>query len=1050
MPAVPLSCQPIAEAIADLEADLADLQADLQTAPPSQKGAIRRQIAQVRRRLAEERRRLSRCVTSYAPGTVPVFVVDMIPNSQSAEAWQDSEPNLAVNPANPSQLVGSAFTPDPGASANAPVYISLDGGVTWTLNPIVPGGNSFTGTGDITVRFGGSSGVLYAGVLRGDSFLEMNILRTAAFASPTAMTVLEDRASVDQPFVQATTALGGGGTGNDRVYVGNNSFGTSQTATVDLSLDAATPPPPAGFGPHGIEKRGTSGQDGPPTRPAIHPDGTVYAAFLHWTAFNGATATAYVVVVRDDGWGAGAAPFGALLDPSDNLPGRFVTGALTIPWFSPTLGRERIGADLSLAVHPGNSSIVYVAWADDQAGVYTLHVRRSADRGLTWSGDLRTIAYAKNPSLAVNVRGKVGFLYQQVTGAPPNERWVTHLERTTDDWATASDDLILANVPADSPALLFYPYIGDYVQLLAVGKDFYGVFSANNTPDAANFPNGVLYQRNVDLATATLRDLQNNPVAASIDPFHFRVTELPTRSDLYVRDWTDSPTVADSGAEPSIRPYPFSTSDVWNRRSNAPGGFNANDQPVNEDPQNGAGPAGRNYAFTRVHRNAGGSVEHVRAHFLVSEFGTGSNYQNAGTTPDPPLNFSPNMLVRTMNAGYTWHLHPTLSTHLCLAVEISTPNDPIAAPTLFGRAPGWPTTDLVVINDNNKAQRNMGVYPTFGHGHFSHFAIVHNAATFLRDVTLRCEIDEQVLRRLEGLELETDGKTTPLRSGSEILLPSMQPGENRWVRLSAAIRGATGAQLLPIFLLEVVGGTVVNGFGVAPQPAPLATAARPNLDFHRSVLVRLDGGFGVELAAEANSAEALSRSRRLTASSYAKLLEAQREPLREALRAVVAEAEVGDPLAVEDAAAQLFEDVGEGDPGRWIPSHARLLHALDAYLTMLQKLGGDSADILQNVRWQRELFEALPPLRERRLASTVREASERFVATYTERRGRSPSYATLIRTLLPTFRETARLLRASGLDLQGDVSEMERRLRSLPALQKAHRQYLLKLMSLAP
>jgi len=51
------------------------------------------------------------------------------------------------------------------------------------------------------------------------------------------------------------------------------------------------------------------------------------------------------------------------------------------------------------------------------------------------------------------------------------------------------------------------PYLGDYLHLMAIGNDFYGVFSANNTPDPANFPNGVVFQRNHSTATKTLFDV---------------------------------------------------------------------------------------------------------------------------------------------------------------------------------------------------------------------------------------------------------------------------------------------------------------------------------------------------------------------------------------------------------------------------------------------------------------------------------------------------------------------------------------------------------------
>src|SRR6266545_3076316 len=108
-----------------------------------------------------------------------VVVVNMIPRSLSGEANQDSEPTIAVNPANPLQIAASAFTPDPLKGSFAPIYVSNDGGNTWTLNSIVPGNNRRTGTGDITLQFSKSTNTLYAGILRGDSrTTRMNILRT--------------------------------------------------------------------------------------------------------------------------------------------------------------------------------------------------------------------------------------------------------------------------------------------------------------------------------------------------------------------------------------------------------------------------------------------------------------------------------------------------------------------------------------------------------------------------------------------------------------------------------------------------------------------------------------------------------------------------------------------------------------------------------------------------------------------------------------------------------------------------------------------------------
>jgi hypothetical protein len=465
-----------------------------------------------------------------AAGQAQVKVVNMTPNARSGETQQDSEPNLAVNPANPSQIAGSAFTPDP-LNTNAPIYVSTNSGDTWVLNSILPGNSTLSGTNDITLRFGGTSNNLYAGILRGDN-VHLNILRTASFTASGQMTILVDRTGArgpDQPYVQATTVPGG----PDRVYVGYNDLDAAggRTATVDVSLDglAAAPPSPANFNSRRIEVRATSGQDGPPIRPIFHSDGTVYAAFFGWRAFNGSIATADLVVMRDDNWTAGTTQFAALTDPGDLLAGRRVVTNLQVPFINSSqanFGQERIGGHISIAVDPRTSSRVYVAWGDYPGGnpPYTLHVRRSDDRGANWStADLITVASATNPALAVNSDGQLGFLYQQVTGAPGAQLWETHLRRSSDLGVTWND-LLLARPPANAPAHTFLPYIGDYVHLMALGKDFYGVFSANNTPDLANFPQGVTYQRNANFTTHTLLSTDNvTSVAVSIDPFFFRV-----------------------------------------------------------------------------------------------------------------------------------------------------------------------------------------------------------------------------------------------------------------------------------------------------------------------------------------------------------------------------------------------------------------------------------------------------------------------------------------------------------------------------------------------
>ena len=290
---------------------------------------------------------------------------------------------------------------------------------------------------------------------------------------------------------------------------------------------------PAGFKPHVVERRDTLGQDGPPVRTAVHASGVVYAAFHRWVTLVKQSATSIdvrmdVCVVRDEDFGKGQTPFRDLKDSGDDKAGVRVAKNRLVHFTASVgpLGFERIGGDLSIAVDPSDADNVWLAWCDRPGGVksreWTLHVRHSTNKGRTWSGDVRTVKKAKNPALAVNDDGLVGLLFQQVVGTGSAARWRTRLELTDDAWASPATAFNLHRARVDRPKRIFLPYLGDYVRLVTLGSDFYGVFAGSNLPDLANFPHGVRYQRNANFATHTL--LRNDgvtPVPISIDPFFF-------------------------------------------------------------------------------------------------------------------------------------------------------------------------------------------------------------------------------------------------------------------------------------------------------------------------------------------------------------------------------------------------------------------------------------------------------------------------------------------------------------------------------------------------
>ena len=129
------------------------------------------------------------------------------------------------------------------------------------------------------------------------------------------------------------------------------------------------------------------------------------------------------------------------------------------------LGQERLNNDLAMAVDPGNSDIVYVAWADNAGPNYTLRVRRSLNRGVDWSGDLLTVDNATMTSMAINGVGQVGLMYQQVNAG----NWETHFRRTTDTSGVSWDDTTLSVAPDNTPVKAFDPYLGDWARVVAVG-----------------------------------------------------------------------------------------------------------------------------------------------------------------------------------------------------------------------------------------------------------------------------------------------------------------------------------------------------------------------------------------------------------------------------------------------------------------------------------------------------------------------------------------------------------------------------------------------------
>ncbi|HEV7504434.1 MAG TPA: hypothetical protein VGS07_05960 [Thermoanaerobaculia bacterium] len=882
-----------------------------------------------------------------------VTVVDMTPKSMSSESNDDSEPNLAIDPATPSNMAASAFTPDPNQTAKGSIYLSIDGGMTWTLKPVLPASvgvciNAFC---DITLRFAGTSGRLYLSTLTSDANNNVTYLLNRfdnIFVGPAAPVLIHKIAGMfpdtpDQPYIQATTVLGGDGVAQDRVFVGLNDARTvsaPRTATVDVNLNAGAATPAASV-PRQVDAGMPStppGRDGSSIRTAIHPQGVIYAAFYSPLS----TGSANIMVVRDDHWGAGASPFTDLKTAS--TPGVAVVSATPYSANEALLGGQKVGrSQISIAVDPNKAGSVWLAWGDASGTApITLHLRHSTDGGATWgSSDLRAVSSATNPAVAVNSTGQVGFLYQQFKPISGTDGFfLTQVDLSNDEFATPPTTLVLSAAQNDK-ILNAKNQIGDYDHMMAVGKDFFGVFSADNAPDKSNFPNvdKLVFQREHD-AHALYPDSNHTfPVGRSVDSFFFHLAMVTPDNDFFVRDWTDG-SGHDLGLEPSTHPVFYTSSDVWNELTNVSGSPSAANAPVPSDPQPGA-----NFAFVRVGRKAipGAADVPVTAHFLYSDFGAGMAYTNAigGTPPILTFQATDNELTLPDGQGYEWTLPATHSSHICMAVEIESPLDPFAKPDLNLNVPGWPTLDTAVLYDNNKAQRNI-IYPPMKSGSKAHYyALVRNAAPTPRSVCLRLDSPADAMSRLGTVQIDACGlATTAYRSGATVCLPGMAAGEVRALSVTLAPPAKFLGQEPPLAFTEVTvpgaAGKPRDGFAFAPLVTTVESAARGNLVFQAAVFGRLAALYNDSLAASlAAKTRGLLQSSTISAAQYATFLKGQGPYLSRLTTLVPRSTSTCAPTPGGDL-DRLLGAIQGGDPAAITPAHSDFLQTLDIAITLSQ------------------------------------------------------------------------------------------------------------------
>lgn len=414
-----------------------------------------------------------------------------------------SEPMVAINPANPLNLVGgSKFFTDPSRYRfQIGTYASFDGGCTWTDNGVLPGFAPKEITSDVSMAFGPDNRV-YVAVLYSDNARDSGIAVSTStdggktFGSPVR--VYDDSTGAvfsDKPWLTVDRS---GGPYNGSVYV-VWSYDYGGTCGYDNACQQSL----------GFTRSTDGGKTFSPVRqvegsapfctnpvkgrlpdnhtcdavlgaiPAVLPDGTLAVAFDYFDlSSSGKIPTRLVVITSRDGGTAWAAPI--VIATIADIPGVF----------SPD--HYRNFSLPAFAADPARGNL-YIAWADYGTGDADILVSSSHDEGRTWSAPLRVNddpahngANQFQPQVAVAPNGVLTVSFFDTRHDTHHHLIDVYLAQSVDGGATFLPNARVTaqswdptvDAPIDGNGLQF---IGDYQGLVATNQFAYPFWNDTRT-----------------------------------------------------------------------------------------------------------------------------------------------------------------------------------------------------------------------------------------------------------------------------------------------------------------------------------------------------------------------------------------------------------------------------------------------------------------------------------------------------------------------------------------------------------------------------------------
>jgi uncharacterized repeat protein (TIGR01451 family) len=442
-----------------------------------------------------------------------VFIVDVVvnntdPNLTNTDIFNDGETSITANPANPNEVVVTAFSGSFGG--NAALWHSTNGGNIWSKQftiPSAPGVPDFLscngGVCDQTVDYGRGSQMsgtflatdIHSGTTTNPaSAAAWNWLVIAGVTQATNLNNSPPPGGVDQPWLLVNTDPTI--PAQDNVYGAYDDFTNGFNCVGDacnIRVSASYGVNPPNFTVDNQSGTAT-GSINPGHRLAVDPrNGFVYSLFQRNIAPGGGGSKNidYMLNRSTDGgatWILNAMAGGIIVANADSTQ--------PTPKFG-TVNALLGGVDHA-AVDPNNGDVYYVYGnRDPGTGNDRLAIRRIQDDG----GGGVTVGpenfvtgqvEAAIPSVAVSSNGIVGVFYYTFDGFSPDSLPIfsAHLAQSSDQAVTFSDQVLLtflSSAPDDGNPR--QRVLGDYMQMKAVDTCFYGAFTGNGVPFGRPFAN---------------------------------------------------------------------------------------------------------------------------------------------------------------------------------------------------------------------------------------------------------------------------------------------------------------------------------------------------------------------------------------------------------------------------------------------------------------------------------------------------------------------------------------------------------------------------------